>query len=247
MKLNRSVSPSGKRFAVIGHPLGHTFSPMIHNTAMQMLGVDGIYIPMPVSTELLPETVRVLCESFDGFNVTIPHKAAIVPLLDLLDDSALRMGGVVNTVRVVDGRLMGYNTDGIGFLQALYAKGYTVKDKRVLVLGAGGVARAICASLLGAGSKQVAVWARSRDKLMEFVGRMESMGQVQPLVELGNDAFDVVVNATSVGMLPDTNSTPFVKELFESVEIAYDVVYNPIETRFLREAKEMGCARWRWV
>jgi shikimate dehydrogenase len=242
-----AISGKTKICALIGDPVEHTMSPVMHNTAYKKLGLDYIYIPFRVKPKQLVQAVEGLrALNVRGFNVTIPHKVAIIPLLDGLDPLAEKIGAV-NTVVNNDGELRGFNTDAEGFLRALLEHGIKPKGKKVIVLGAGGASRAITYILAEKGAhltilnrEQELDWAESIAQLIREDHRQEvKVLELGHLTEALADA-DLLVNATSVGMSPAVEDSPAPAELLDKVPVVFDIVYNPIITRLLREAALAG-------
>jgi shikimate dehydrogenase len=245
--VNKGISGKTKICALIGDPIEHTMSPVMHNTAYKKLGLDYIYIPFRVKPEQLAQAVAGLrALNVRGFNVTIPHKVAIIPLLDGLDPLAEKIGAV-NTVVNNDGELRGFNTDAAGFLRALLEHGIKPKGKKVIVLGAGGASRAITYILAEKGAhltilnrQQELDWAEDIAQLIR-----EDLRQEVKVLELGHltealAGADLLVNATSVGMSPAIKDSPVTAGLLDKVPVVFDIVYNPIITRLLREAALAG-------
>ncbi|HJV65226.1 MAG TPA: shikimate dehydrogenase [Geomonas sp.] len=233
---------------IIGYPVSHSLSPLMHNAAFQALGLDWVYVPFPVAPADLAQAVRGLAAAgVAGFNVTIPHKVAIMPLLDSISPQA-ELIGAVNTVQVKDGRLAGHNTDGIGLLAALKSRlGFVPAGRSVLVLGAGGAARSALVSLAQAGASRVEIANRSLDKGSELAGEL-GPGLSAPLAAVGlerlTDAgylagFDLIVNTTSVGMADDSFPGLSLAPLKAGAAV-YDMVYAPPVTPLLREAAASG-------
>jgi shikimate dehydrogenase len=245
--VNKGISGKTKVCALIGDPIEHTMSPVMHNTAYKKLGLDYIYIPFRVRPEQLAQAVEGLrALNVRGFNVTIPHKVAIIPLLDGLDPLAEKIGAV-NTVVNNDGTLRGFNTDAEGFLRALLEHGMKPKGKKVVVLGAGGASRAITYILAEKGAhltilnrQQELDWAEDIARLIREDHRQEvKVLELGHLTEALADA-DLLVNTTSVGMSPAVEDSPAPAELLDKVPVVFDIVYNPIITRLLREAALAG-------
>jgi shikimate dehydrogenase len=241
------ISGRTKICALIGDPVEHSISPVMHNAAYQELGLDYVYIPFHVKPEGLAKAVEGLrALNVRGFNVTIPHKVVVIPMLDGLDPLAEKIGAV-NTVVNTDGELRGYNTDAEGFLRVLLEHGIKPKGKRVVVLGAGGASRAITYIMAEKGARvtilnrqQELDWA---EDIAQFI--REDLGKEVKVYELGQLAgaienIDILVNATSVGMSPVAEESPVPAQLLRKVPAVFDIVYNPIETRLLREAREAG-------
>jgi shikimate dehydrogenase len=228
-----------KWYAVIGDPIAHSLSPFMHDIWFREHGIDASYIPVrvePAGLETAFAALKTL--SVSGFNVTLPHKQAILPLLDILDETAAIMNAV-NTV-VFDGkRYTGFNTDGDGFVESLFVHPVDV-DAKVLVIGAGGAARGIAFALKRAGFNDITIANRTYSKAEELAD--EIGGSARTLAEaekaLGN--FGAVIQTTSVGLSKD-EALPISLENIKAGTIAADIIYNPLETSFLKRAEEKGC------
>jgi shikimate dehydrogenase len=227
-------------YGIIGWPVAHSLSPAMQNAAFQALGLDCCYVPFAVAPEHLAAAVNGLrCLDVRGFNVTIPHKEAVIPLLDALSDEAQR-AGAVNVVKSEDGRLIGHNTDGSGFIRSLTEDlHFDPRGKRVLLLGAGGAGRAALAALCAAGAAAVTVVNRSRQRaetlVALFAGSVRSSLATAPLTLLGERSvadFDLLVNSTSIGM-QGTSFAGFNPALLNPGACVYDMVYAPAETPLL--------------
>lgn len=240
------VSGTTKNLGVIGWPIAHSLSPAMQAAAIRAANADYVYIAMPVRPDDLPcaaEGLRRL--NFRGFNVTIPHKSAIMALLDEVAEDARRIGAV-NTVVNENGRLLGYNTDAAGFLQGLLRQGVSVRGARAVVLGAGGAARAVVWGLVRQGAAGVVVGvrnaAKAQEALSDFTGALE-------IVSWDADAFagalqsaDILVNTTPLGMTPNPEAAPPVDwDLVRPETFVYDIIYTPSRTRFLCAAEARGC------
>lgn len=244
------INSGTKLCGVIGDPVRHTLSPVMHNAAIAELGIDYAYMAFHVKTSGLSaaiEGMRAL--GMRGLNVTIPHKVAVVQFLDELDPLA-RDIGAVNTIVNDEGKLTGYNTDAAGFLQSLYAAGFEPKGKRVAMLGSGGAARAMGFALAQAGSM---ITILNRKPTLSQAGilsaNMERIsGSKTGVMELNTANLktvmaeaDLLVNATSAGMEPGVDETPVPADLLKPGVTVFDVVYTPYETRLIREAAGRGC------
>jgi shikimate dehydrogenase len=235
--------------ALIGDPVTHTMSPAMHNAAFKKLGLDFLYISFRVKPEELPPAAAGLrALNVRGFNVTIPHKVSIIPLLDSLDLLAEKIGAV-NTVVNDGGALIGYNTDAEGFLRALLDKGIRPAGKNVVILGAGGASRAISFVLAGKGARLTVLnrrleldWAEDIARLIrKELGKEVKVGELNPrTLSPALAKADILVNATSVGMSPASRSSPVPARFLKRRLIVFDIVYNPLETRLLKEAKAAG-------
>ncbi len=234
---------------VIGHPIAHSMSPLMHNASFAATGLDYAYLPLDVRPEVLRNAVAGLgALGFQGFNVTMPHKEAILPLLDEVD-AAARLVGAVNTVVVDGGRLLGTNTDGPGFLEACGESGVDFAGARALVVGAGGAAAAISAAVLGAGARRLGLLNRSAWRAEGLKRRLEqTYPHAEVCVHLAGEpqvavrGVTVIVNATYLGM-KDDDPPPVPQECLAEGMAVCDAVYRRgAETLFVRLARERGLA-----
>ncbi len=243
------ISGKTRVCGVIGDPIEHTMSPVMHNAAFKELDIDYLYVPFRVRKEELGKAVEGMrALNIRGLNVTIPHKVAIIPFLDKLDPLVEKIGAV-NTIVNDDGVLTGYNTDASGFLQALLERGIEPEGKNIVILGAGGASRAISFILAERGANLVILnrqleldWAEELARRISQVFKKEVNALELSKENLSSvlDKANILVNATSVGMSPDVDETPVPAKLLKAGLIVFDVVYNPIKTRLLREAETAG-------
>jgi len=242
-----SISGKTQVCGIIGDPIEHTMSPVMHNAAFQKLGLDFVYLPFRVKKEALSgavDGVRTL--NIKGLNVTIPHKVAIIPFLDKLDPLAEKIGAI-NTIVNDGGVLTGYNTDATGFLQALLEQGVEPEGKTTVILGAGGASRAISFILAERGAHLV-ILNRQVSRAEELAQRIAQVFEKDiTALTLGEENLakvlakaDILVNTTSVGMNPDIDKTPVPAGLLKPGLIVFDIVYNPVQTRLLKEAEAAG-------
>lgn len=236
-------------FALIGHPVVHSCSPVMHNRALKNLGLSACYLSFDIGPGELPAAVAAFRTlGFQGFNVTIPYKQKIIPLLDQVDETAGEIGAV-NTVVNRGGRLVGYNTDAPGFLNSLRLDaGFDCRGKSALLLGAGGAARAVAYALLSGGLSLLLISDRNSQLSAVLASdlnrRFASATQALPLEEVpvALGAADLLVNATPVGMFPHCEETPLADPgWLRPGLVVYDLIYNPEQTRLMREAEEAGC------
>ncbi len=243
--------------ALLGSPVSHSISPLMHNEAFRLLGIDSVYLCFDVTEETLEEAVRGLraCR-IRGFNLTMPLKNRIVPLLDDLSPEA-RLIGAVNTVVVdPDGRMTGYNTDGIGFVRSARDAGHDITGKKLVLMGAGGAATAICAQAALSGAAEIHQFVRSqsrfRDRAEALIRTINDTLPCRACLHDNEDTetlaqvlggSDMLINATSVGMAPDTGTSilPDPSVLHPGLTVA-DIIYNPRRTLLLRQAEDAGCA-----
>ncbi|WP_147532430.1 shikimate dehydrogenase [Bacillus marasmi] len=231
-----------KLFGVIGDPIAHSMSPLMHNDLFQLYQLDAHYFPFHVKKENLADAIKGLkVLGVSGFNVTVPHKVDIIPLLDEIDPLAKAIGAV-NTVVNVDGKLIGYNTDGNGYVRALTNYVHHIEDKRMLMIGAGGAARGLFFSLASAGVKRLDVANRTVEKADALIEECPYEVKANSLslkdAELALAEYDCVIQTTSIGMAPKTDELPINLERLKAGAFVSDIIYNPLETRLLTEAKE---------
>jgi len=226
-----------KIFGIIGHPLSQTMSPLLHNWGYERLGVPAAFMAFPTPPERLEDFIKaVRTLPVSGLSVTIPHKEGVVPLLDGLSPLAER-AGAVNTLVWEDGRLIGHNTDVLGFLAPL--KDLARVPDSALLLGAGGAARAVLAGLAELGVKEVTVCNRDLERARRLSGEFG----VNAVAWERRDTVDagLVVNSTPIGMKDKAEGeSPIAATYWNAEHIAYDLVYNPLETAFLKDARAAG-------
>ncbi|MEH7178827.1 shikimate dehydrogenase [Neobacillus vireti] len=233
-----------KLLAVLGNPIGHSMSPVMLNDVIKVNNIEAYYLPFHVKNDDLPAAIRGLrAIGVLGFNVTIPHKTAIIPLLDEVDKLALSIGAV-NTVVNENGRLIGYNTDGYGFLKGLNAYITSLSDKKVLVIGAGGAARAIYFTMAKMKPLAIDIANRTIGKAEELIAAcpFDTSSKALSLVEAGDQLaeYDVIIQTTMIGMHPKIEEIPISLEHLNQQSLVCDIIYNPLETQFLKEAREKG-------
>ncbi|HDY67371.1 MAG TPA: shikimate dehydrogenase, partial [Candidatus Scalindua sp.] len=236
----KKTNKETKLYGVVGNPVSHSISPVIHNSSFVEKGLNSVYVPMKVlDIETFIKDFRKM--DFQGFSVTIPHKESILPFLDDIDYTASKIGAI-NTVVNQDGRLTGHNTDCMAAIKGLEDgmegnKG-ALKGKKVAIIGAGGAARAIVFGLKEKGC-DIIIYNRTIERakrLSDDVGckyrRFEEISELNT---------DILINSTSIGMFPNVEESPVPKNALKKAMIVFDAVYNPIETRLLRDAEERGC------
>jgi len=233
-----------KTFAVIGDPIEHSLSPTIHNAAYRELDIECTYIAYRIPKGELAMGIESLKKiKIAGFNVTIPHKIEMMKYLDDVDENCKKIGAV-NTVLNDDGILRGFNTDMDGFLEPIKSKEIEIKNSKILMLGAGGAARAIIAGFQKENAKKITIVNRTKSKgneLAEFSNRL-GLSSVSKSIEDMNDfesEFDIIVNASSLGLKNEVNIIP--NKLFNEKTTVYDIVYKPIKTDLINIAKEKKC------
>lgn len=232
-----------KRFAVIGYPLGHTMSPFIHKRLFEISGLDASYEAIETHPDFLKDRVAFL-RDFDGFNVTIPHKETIIPLIDKLDSSA-EIYSAVNTVSNKNGVVTGYNTDADGFLGALALDGIVLSGK-VLICGSGGVSRTFaiesvrngCLVTMAVRDEDVEKANSIKKEIKQRFNRDITVCGLKTL----SGGFDIVINGTPLGMYPKTDASVLNEDQLKNVKFVFDAVYNPEKTKLLKMAEEKGIA-----
>lgn len=234
LKLDSSTQLAG----VLGYPVRHSLSPAMHNAAFRSLGLNWVYLAFEVPPDLLPQAIAGMRGlGIQGLNLTIPHKEAVIPLLNGLTDAAEQIGAV-NTLFWDGGRLLGDNTDAEGFLRAVREAGVKPAGQTVLILGAGGAARAVAYALANTNCRLI-IANRTLERAVTLAEAFdaeatemtpESLRRVLPTV-------DGIVNCTSLGMAPHTETTPPIEwSVVRDTAWVCDLVYRPLQTRLLSEA-----------
>ncbi len=231
---------------LIGDPVDHSLSPLMHNIALRELGLNYVYMAFRVTKDKLSQVVEAFkVIGVRGFNVTMPLKKDIIRVLDEVDSKALKIGAV-NTVANRSGRFIGFNTDGIGAIKALEKNNVKLDGVYVVLLGAGNTGRAIAYALMDRDCN-IAILNRTveRSKMLAMEisngnARVEWGSLTEESLRIHLSKADVVINSTSVGMKPMDNETPIPKDLLRRDLIVFDIVYSPLETRLLKEAREVG-------
>ncbi|MCX6005060.1 MAG: shikimate dehydrogenase [Chloroflexi bacterium] len=245
--LSEDITGRTRLCGIIGDPVEHSISPVMHNAAFKKLGLDYLYIPFHVT----PGNLRRAMEgmrglNISGLNVTIPHKVEVMQFLDSVDPTAEKIGAV-NVVFNSGGLLQGFNTDAEGFLQPLLEKKIDPKGKNVVILGAGGASRAI-AFILSERGADITILNRTSGKAIQFIETVsQTTGKIMGTLELNEmnlstvmPVADILINATSVGMSPDSNDTLVTRDLLRPGMVVVDIVYNPFKTKLLMEAEKAG-------
>jgi shikimate dehydrogenase len=233
-----------KLFAVLGDPIKHSMSPFMHNELFSLYDLDAHYHPLLVRSDDLGVAVNGLrAIGAAGFNVTVPHKSAIIPFLDRVDHLALEIGAV-NTVVNDNGKLVGYNTDGIGFVKGLEQELNSITDRSVLIIGAGGAARAIYFTLAHKGIKKIDICNRTLKRAEDLIKDCPFSVNSKPItLEETADKlpdYDLIINTTLIGMFPHMDEQPLSLLTVNKQAFVCDIIYNPLETKFLLEAKRQS-------
>ncbi len=225
-------------YGIIGHPVRHSLSPAMHNAAFRSAGLNAVYLAFDVE-DLAGALAGARALGVKGMSVTIPHKEAVMAYLDEVDETARRIGAV-NTVVNRDNRLFGLNTDAVGAVRAL-EEALPVTEKRIVVLGAGGSARAVVAGLVSAGAS-VHVANRTVEKARALASSWGASWSGLDAEALKGVSGDVLVNTTSVGMEPKPDAIPVPPEFVGRFQVVMDIVYAPLKTMLLAVAEEHGAA-----
>ena len=235
---------SKKHYGVVGHPIGHTLSPFIHTRLMKLSGTDGEYSVYHILPEELDTSFVRLLGEVDGLNITIPYKQAVMRFLSETDQTAALYGSV-NTIDISDDRIKGYTTDGIGFCDALRNAGIPIGSS-VTVTGCGGVGRVFVNSCLADGAKHINI-LEQKSNLPNAEAFAKSINEryhnpvafVYETSEFVGES-DLLINASPVGMHPNTDACAVGDEVIEKAAYVFDAVYNPIETLLVKKARDMG-------
>ena len=229
------------RLGIIGKPLGHSLSPVLHTKGMEGSGEIYSYEKWELEEEQL-EKFLLEIKSDDsnilGFNVTIPYKEKIIQYLDLLD-SKCKLLGAVNTVKYEDGKLIGYNTDGLGFIESLKRHDFYVSNKKILIIGSGGAARGIALFLSQLNIKSIDVVARNEEKSKQLLKEVEKFVpaeffKLDEIFQTNVGEYDLIIQTTPVGMKNIKGNLEFPYEELKTNQVVVDIVYNPLDTDFLK-------------
>lgn len=245
-----NISVNTRMYAVIGDPIAQSLSPKLHNGLFEATGIDALYLPIEVKTADLGRLVqgfRVM--NYGGFNITKPHKLEIIQYLDELDPLAQKIGAV-NTVVNRDGKLIGYNTDGFGFIKSIEKKlaGKPKEALTILMLGCGGAVKSVAMALAEWGVKKVLIANRTLNKAEELAelinqnwpGKAQALSMEQAQLQKALQTADMLVNGTSLGMLDAPERTPIARELLKKEVFVYDMIYSPPVTQLMKDAAAVG-------
>lgn len=250
MAINLLIDGKTTTCGLFGYPVVHSFSPPMHNAAFQKLNLNWVYVPFAVEPQHLPQAVlAVRALKLAGVNLTVPHKETVLPLLDELSPAAKAIGAV-NVIINEAGKLTGHNTDGAGFTRAIKTEtSFTAQGKRIIILGAGGAARAVAVQLSLEGAIEIVLVNRTVNRAEKLAQTLRGLGvmvrvltweQPEVLAETMLKA-DLIVQATSTGMHPNIDAClPLPLGCFQAGQIVCDLVYNPVQTKFLRTAQTAG-------
>lgn len=241
------INSETKLYCLIGNPVSKSLSPEIHNLSFKLNNINARYLVFNIDNDKLKETINgIKALKIEGFNVTIPFKESIIDYLDELDDNA-KMIGAVNTVKNIDGKLIGYNTDSLGFLHTLEENFKNFNELKVAVIGAGGAGRAVSFSLANKNIKELLIINRKVDRAKIL---SEDIIKYHPDVKISHknlnesekiiNQYDLIVNCTSVGMYPEIDKCPINPVFFRENTFVYDIIYKPEVTNLLYKSENEG-------
>lgn len=242
-----SISGKTQLIILIGNPVEHSMSPKMHNAAFQKLGLDYVYVALRVDNDKVREAIQgIRAFNMKGANVTVPHKIMAMQYLDEIDPTAEKIGAI-NTILNKEGSLYGTNTDGIGAVRSLKEEGINLKHKKIVMIGAGGVARPISYYLAPEASEFV-LFDLVEKSVMELTqelndiigGTIRGYKSDEKLISKEVQDADIFINATPIGMSPKINTSIIPSSLLRKDLAVFDVVYNPLETKLLKDAKKIG-------
>ncbi len=236
----KEINKDTKLYGIIGNPVSHSMSPAIHNASFIEKELNNVYVPLKIANigDFMKECRRI---DFQGFSVTIPHKESVLPFLDDIDHTAKKIGAI-NTIVNKNEILTGYNTDCMAAIMGLECSlketNDTLSNKKISIIGAGGAARAIAFGLKEKGC-DITIFNRTIERAEKLSHDVKC--RFKHFEEIHKLDSDILINTTSIGMFPDIDQTPVPKNILKEGMIVFDAIYNPIETRLLRDAKEKGC------
>lgn len=241
--MNSRIKGDTKIFSSIGDPVNHSLSPQIHNSIFDLNNLNNVHIPIRITEENLEKYILMLRNNFTGLSVTKPHKQSIIPFLDQIDEEAKRYNAV-NTIKIKDGLMIGYNTDGYGFVRSLELNNIDINNKDILLIGAGGAAGVLSFEILRLGGN-LTISNRTIEKaenLKADLSKYWSQNKINvcKIEELKYGYFGIV-NATPVGMFPNINEMPISENVLQNTNFVFDLIYNPSSTKLLQCARNYGC------
>lgn len=243
------INAETKVLGLLGNPVGHSLSPLMHNSTFARMGLNCIYLPFEVAPDLLAGAVAgIRALNLEGVNVTIPYKEAVIPYLDDLSETAA-ICGAVNVIKNENGRLVGYNTDGYGFIAALRDEDVEVEGSRILFIGAGGAARSLAVALKQERVSRIDFldpdYARARSLAGLIAGSNDQSARAALINEASFREFsagaDIIINCSPVGMHPAVDQAPVTNlDAVDSRTVLCDIIYNPLQTRLLKMGEAVG-------
>ncbi len=248
MSAINSITGSTLILCVIGHPIEHSMSPIMHNAAIRDLDLNYIYVSFNIVPKELSDAIKgIKALNIKGINVTLPYKQRIMKYLDEIDPLAQKIGAI-NTIKNENGFLRAKNTDAAGGKKALLDAKYNYSNKNILILGAGGAARAL-SFILAEDVNRIVIVNRTEKRAIKLANELKKYFGINIKVKLFNHKVlekeaknaNFLINTTPIGMYPNINESPFPLEFLHEELIVFDVVYNPLETKLIKNAKERGC------
>lgn len=242
------ITANTKILCVIGHPIEHSMSPIMHNAALRQFNLDYVYLAF----NIFPSNLKFAMKGFRAFNiiginVTLPFKQEIMKYLDEIDPLALKIGAV-NTIKNDEGYFIGRNTDAEGAMNALLNAGYTIQGKNILLLGAGGTARALV-YIMAEDANKIVIANRTEKKAVKlaneinkyFNNKIEGKSNSISILKQESKKADILINTTPLGMYPNIDQSPIPADFLHEGLFVFDVVYNPLNTKLIKDATEKGC------
>jgi shikimate dehydrogenase len=242
------ISAHTKILCIIGHPISHSMSPLMHNIALNDLNLDYVYVAFDVTPKNLQYAINGMrALNIRGMNVTIPHKVTVLSYLDSIDPIAQKIGAV-NTIKLEDGHIYGKNTDAGGFIRAIEDASIDISEKDVLLLGSGGAAKAVSYALIQKISK-LTILNRTKHNATDLVNKLKKESEIPIFAKKLEETtltdevqeVDLVINATPVGMYPSQQESILSSNMLQKDLIVFDLIYNPLETKLIKDARKVGC------
>jgi shikimate dehydrogenase len=247
--LNRNkISTQTKILCIIGHPIAHSMSPLMHNIILQDLNLDYLYVAFDIEPSRLEDAIRAMkALKIKGMNITLPYKEKAIPYLDKIDPLAEKIGAV-NTVKLKDNLLIGKNTDAEGAILALQDSGVDFNGRNVVLLGSGGAAKAVSYAIIN-NINNLTILNRTEKNAIKLKDRLikssnasieaKKLNERNLMIEIKKA--DILINATPIGMYPYQNESPVPEKLIHEELTIFDLIYNPLETQIIKDAKKKGC------
>lgn len=226
------IDASTKAYAILGNPVRHSLSPLLHNTMFQKYHIDAVYVAFQ-STNLKLAIQGAKALGIEGLNITLPFKTDVMPYIDKIDDSARKIGSV-NTIKNDGDKLTGFNTDYLGFLESI--KDIDLTNRKICIIGAGGAANSIVYALSMSGVRQISLYNRTYGRAYRLKKHFEEFIDIQLIEENSIHKYDAIINCTSLG-LKETDTSPINLKLLDKNSILIDIIYN---SRLIEQAKKMG-------
>ncbi len=241
------INGTTKLMGLIGNPVAHTLSPVIHNTIAEKMGINMIYVPLPVKDNLKDAIKGAFSLQIQGLNVTVPYKTQVIPFLKEVNEKAKIIGAINTLVPDTDGYI-GYNTDYLGLYQALISEGFKIQGQKIAIIGAGGSARAAAFLCAWEKAEKIIIINRTLEHAKHIVEDVKKEAGFDEIYALSmeelnqiSDSGYLALQATKVGLAPNINDTPISDDtFFERLCGAYDFIYNPADTQFMKLAKDKG-------